>query len=1098
MIRPCLRFVLPLASALVLLPVASAAEPTAEQAEFFEKKVRPILVDTCQECHGAKKQRGGLRLDSQAALLKGGDSGPTIIPGDPEKSRLVRAIRYTDVELRMPKRGKLPDQQIADLTEWVRLGAPWPGNAGATTNTGTAFNFKERLSHWCWQPLKPLTVPAVKNTTWVRNPVDAFILAKLEAAGLAPTKPADKRTLLRRVTFDLIGLPPTPEELDAFVKDESPDAYEKVVDRLLASPHYGERWARHWLDLVRYAETRGHEFDFDIPEGWRYRDYVIRALNADLPYNRFVTEHVAGDLIAEPRRHATERFNESILGTGFWFLGEGKHSPVDIRLDGNERIDNQIDVFGKTFLGLTIACARCHDHKFDAIYTKDYYALAGYLRSSRFQQAFIGDPEPVRKIVRQIEEVDVQARALAMKPASKAVRTLAGKLEKCLLVARDPAAVAKEDPDAMTLDLWTKAQRQIDAGRAEHALHPWLVLGGLTKSEEFTTRRRELLKRLKELSAGQQDKTAQVVFEDFASPDYRGWYATGEAFGSGPAAASDLLLQPDARLPIRGLLGPGVARSDRMSRKLQGALRSRSFTIERDRIWYHIGGQQATVNLIIDGFQLIRAPIYGGLTFTVNTGDRFEWRVMDVSMWKGHRAYVELLDDGPGFVALDRVAFSDGGPPAAAPNPLIVELLADDTLTTSESLARKYQELFASVAERWGEGKLSSRAEAELVSWFLHGELRMALASVADALSEEDMAKLADMQDRRRKLEASIPAPLRVPAMADGTGENERVHIRGNHKNLGPEAPRQLLTALGGEKQPSPSSGSGRLELAQRMTDPAVNPLLPRVMVNRLWQHHFGEGIVRSVDNFGVLGETPSHPELLDWLGSQFVQEGWSLKKMHRLMVLSNTYRMASKADDAKVDEKDPQNRLWHRMPVRRLEAESIRDAMLTVSGRLDRKMYGPGVMPHLTPFMDGRGRPGVSGPLDGDGRRSVYLAVRRNFLNPMFLAFDYPIPFSTMGRRTVSNVPAQALTLLNNPFVVQQAQLWAKRALAEPGPTTEERVRRLYVSAFGRSPSEGELADALAFLAEQAKTYGKPDDPRAWTDLCHVLFNVKEFIFVG
>ncbi len=338
-----------------------------------------------------------------------------------------------------------------------------------------------------------------------------------------------------------------------------------------------------------------------------------------------------------------------------------------------------------------------------------------------------------------------------------------------------------------------------------------------------------------------------------------------------------------------------------------------------------------------------------------------------------------------------------------------------------------------------------------------------------------------------REQEAALPAPRRGLAMADGNSVDERVHIRGNHKNPGEPAPRRLPPAWGGDDMPAaPSDGSGRLELADRLTDPA-NPLVSRVIVNRLWLHHFGEGLVRTPDDFGVQGQPPTHPELLDWLANELMTNGWSLKKMHRLMVTSSAYRMSSRGDEG-AEKADPQNKL---------EAEAVRDAMLAVSGRLDRTMHGPGVSPYLTPFMVGRGRPAASGPLDGGGRRSVYLNVRRNFLNPMFLAFDYPVPFTTMGRRSTSNVPAQALTLLNNPFVVQQAQLWAKRVLAEPDRTPDQRVVGMYVTAFGREPTAEELADALKFVEEQGREYGKADDPRAWADLAHVLFNVKEFIFV-
>ena len=332
--------------------------------------------------------------------------------------------------------------------------------------------------------------------------------------------------------------------------------------------------------------------------------------------------------------------------------------------------------------------------------------------------------------------------------------------------------------------------------------------------------------------------------------------------------------------------------------------------------------------------------------------------------------------------------------------------------------------------------------------------------------------------------------------MADGSGVNERIHIRGSTKNLGIDAPRQMLVAIAGDHQPEPAKGSGRLELAQRLLD-GSDPLPTRVLVNRLWHHHFGKGIVASTDDFGIQGQRPTHPELLDWLATEFVKQGWSIKQMHRLMVLSSTYRMASQSD-AQTEQLDPQNELWHRMPIRRLEAEAIRDAMLACSGRLDRTMYGPGPTPFLTEHMQGRGRPGSSGPLDGAGRRSIYLNVRRNFLHPMFLAFDYPIPFTTIGRRGVSNVPAQALTLLNNPFVIQQAEEWSKHVIADAKQSPRERIVAMYVTAFGRPPKDVEIKEALTFLEEQSKEYGKPGDPRSWADLCHVLFNVKEFIFVN
>jgi hypothetical protein len=1063
-------------------------KPTPEQAEFFEKKVRPVLVAKCFACHSADKKRsGGLLVDSRAALLKGGDTGPAIVPGDPDKSLLVVAIGYQDTP-KMPKRSKLPDEEVADLTAWVKMGAPWPNSKTETVVAPKEFDLEERKKHWSLQPLARVAPPQVKNKDWPRNDMDRFILAALEAKGLQPADPADKRTWLRRVTFDLIGLPPTPAEIDAFLKDEASEAYEKVVDRLLASPRYGERWARHWLDLVRFAETSGHEFDFEIPHAFEYRDYVVRAFNADVPYDQFVREHLAGDLLPKPRRHPEEGFNESILGTGFWFLGESKHSPVDIRQDGADRRDNMIDVFSKTFLGLTVSCARCHDHKFDAITTKDYYSLVSYLQSSRCDNAFIDAPERIDIPARKMRQLRTEVNKLA---AGQAAVVLSERLDKL--------SAALTDRNGEGHAAFRKALAAVDAKQTNQPFGLWRALtdgDGFDKAEVFAARRKALLEHLQSRLVDQS-----VVFEDFKhATEYKGWFTTGAAFGDGPSTAFDAVLQPDQPVPVKELIGRGVAHSGLVSNKLQGSLRSRTFQIDKKFIYYRVAGRGMKVNLIIDGFQQIRDPIYGGLTFHVNHGPTFAWHKQDVSMWVGLKAYIEVLDDGDGFAELERVVFSDGAAPQDLPNAFLLQLLEDPAVTSAETLARQYQTALTALVNEWRDGKLDAAADVEariaVINALLSSNVLAALPSAAAEKAGRDRDKLTDLLKQIQEIEAKLLAPRRAMAMADGDGDNDYVYKRGNHKTPGEPAPRRFLEALAGADQPPPAKGSGRLELAERLLAES-NPLPARVLANRLCEHHFGDGIVRSPDNFGLLGQMPTHPELLDWLAQELRRRHWSIKEMHRLLVLSSTYRMASRGD-AKSDEADPENRLLHRLPLRRLEAEAVRDAMLAVSGRLDTRMYGPGPLPYLTPFMVGRGRPGASGPLDGDGRRSVYLNIRRNFLNPMFLAFDYPVPFTTIGKRSVSNVPAQALTLLNNPFVIQQAQLWSKQVLAEANRTTRERITGMYVTAFSRPPTAAELKDAQDFLTEQAKEYGQADDPRAWADLCHVLFNVKEFIFLN
>jgi hypothetical protein len=960
-----------LVALLASMPVAGLDEALAGDdpaaVDFFESKVRPLLVNRCQSCHGGGKAKGGLRLDSRPAAMTGGDTGPAIVPGKPDESLMVEAIKYGEA-LQMPPKSKLPADEIAVITRWVEQGALWPVGLDSTASGQVKpFNLRERAGHWSLRPVKDPAIPEVKDVDWPINPVDRFVLAKLEAKGLKPAVDADKRTLIRRLTFDLIGLPPKPEEVEAFVADGSPDAYEKLVDRHLANPHYGERWGRHWLDLVRFAETSGHEFDYDIPLAYRYRDYVIRAFNADVPYNQFVVEHLAGDLLPEPRRDPATGTNESTLGTGFFRLHEGVHSPVDLKEDGASKFDNQIDVLGKAFLGLTIACARCHDHKFDAISTKDYYALNGILASSRHTLAFLDPPSKFGPKLAELEAIRRQVADLCRGEA--------------------------------------KAPRAAEAGSAD------------------------------------------VVFETFDGPSYAGWFVQGDAFGQGPTRAGDWRIKAD-RVEA---LEPGVADSGAIADKLRGVLRSKTFTLTKPYIHYLAKGQGGRIDLVVNGFEKIRAPIYGDLVQDVNSPN-FAWTSMDVAQWVGHQAYIEIDDgatvdftggqsvirDGGGSIAVDEIRFADRPPqPVTAPR-------------------------------------------------------------VAEAkLPEDRLRALQPFLARYREVESSLPKPTLGQALTDGSGMDARVHVRGSTKTLGEVAPRRFLEVFADPATPAPPStdGSGRLELARRMVEP-TNPLTPRVLVNRLWHHHFGRGIVPSVDDFGAMGRTPTHPELLDYLASRFVASGWSIKAMHRLIVTSRTYRMSSRLDP-EADRLDPSNELWHRRDVRRLEAEVIRDAVLAVSGRLDPTLYGPSVAPHLTPFMEGRGRPGHSGPLDGDGRRSLYIDVRRNFLTPMLLAFDYPTPASTMGRRNVSNVPAQALTLMNDPFLVQQARVWADRTRKDPAVPATESVERMYREAFGRPPGDDERAAALGFLDEQAKAYGKADDPRAWADLAHVLFNVKEFVAV-
>jgi len=1068
-----------------------AESPTVDSVEFFERKVRPLLIAKCQTCHGAERQKGGLRLDSRESLLKGGESGPVVVVGEPNKSELIRAINYEADGFQMPPTGKLDPMSVAVLTEWVRLGIPWSKtdsrvNAG---KAGESFDLAERAKHWSFQPLHRDAPPKVSHASWCRNVIDDFVAARLEQAQLEPAPPAERRTLLRRITYDLTGLPPTIPEIRDFLSDESPMAYERVVERLLASPHYGVRWGRHWLDLVRYAESYGHEFDYDIPWAWPYRDYVVRAVNDDVPYNDFVIEHIAGDLLGSPRSRLGSGANESIIGTAFWWFGQAKHSPVDLRAEECETIDNQIDVFAKTFLGLSVSCARCHDHKFDPIRTDDYYALAGFLQSSHQQIAFLDESFPIERFDRW--RLSVRDKFVDLSAALANVGSVG----------------------------WlVGAPNRADAA-SEVLLSPWRVLGSLSASQQFAWRRRAVVAEFKKASnEARHAPSTTIVFEDFAEPNFAGWRVTGAAFGTGPSRAGDFVVGTDPRRPIEQFASADTAHSGLISPKLRGAIRSKTFTIEKPFIHYrasrhgtitssdsHRPFKSGQLNLIIDGFQIIRAPLYGEFSLAVPQNTPLAWYTQDVSKFVGSRAYIEIVDEDDGWIVVDSIVFSsEPRPPRPAPNQLIGKLLEDESIDTPAKLADGYARIFKEAIRLWSSGRLAkdpfARDRVAILNLMRHFSL--------PAGNCRSVEKLAALLAEWRRRESGLEVQARTVALVDGSAENEHVLIRGNPSKPGPEVPRRFLEVFGSQPISTAEAGSGRFQLSQGLTGPA-KPLLARVFVNRLWHHHFGRGIVASPDDFGKMGQPPTHPALLDDLAQELINSGWSTKHVQRLIVLSSTYRMSSRHPDELANRVDPANRLLHRMPVQRLEGEAIRDSLLSLAGRLDERLEGPSVPVHLSRFMDGRGRPTVSGPIDGAGRRSIYLAVRRNFATPLFVAFDYPSPSTTAGRRGTSNVPAQALALLNDSLVAQQAEAWSKRVrslrnrVSMSRENTADRhdersmIAELYESAFARLPTVDEMAAAQRFLNEQMRDSAPGRVTEAWSDLCHVLVNVKEFTYV-
>ncbi len=1095
------------AAFLLLAPSVRAAEPGTE---FFERRIRPLLVRHCYECHShaAKEPKGGLLLDSRAGIRKSGETGPSVVPNKVNDSLLIAAIRHESLE--MPPKEKLPESVIADFVKWIEMGAPDPRDVPPDPNASAhelwETQYQQRLDWWSLQPVVAPEIPTVRDPEWSGQAIDRYILSKLEEHNLGPARQAGKRTLIRRLTFALTGLPPKPQEVRAFIADESPAAYETLVDRLLDSPHFGERWARHWMDVVRYTDTYGYEWDMPAKGAWRYRDYLTRAFNNDVPFDQIVREQIAGDLLEQPRINTADHINESLIGPMFYQMGENRHGDSS-EFNGihQEMLDNKIDAFSKAFQAMTIACARCHDHKLDAVAQREYYALAGVFISSRWVANTVDLPERNASVIAELQRMKSELRPALAADWLSDVQRLAGEMQAAgrggreslspaLSAALEVKPEGEKDPQPLPLEHPLHALSQMIAPDAKQPVAAiWTEIQSQYAAE---TKKR----------AG-ENKAHFNFAVDFRDGVPEGWSVDGT--GLNVVACGDFTVALEGDTAVNRIL-PGGLFTNALSPRLNGAVRTPYLnTFENGHISFECcGGDFAARRTVYDNAFLTEKQIY------LQQQDP-KWELMStVKPMKGRRIYIEFATktsnpnfpprvglggpttkeqeaDPRSWFGITRVALHEA--PFTPKDELtrFQSLFACDPPQTIDEATKQYVAWFEGAVQAWA----ANQAKPEhvvLLNWLLVNGL---LSNAGDRAG----TNVAELVARYRATEQKLATPCTVNGMADvDPGYDYRINIRGVYDDLGDAIPRGYVQALAGSTGGFASSTSGRRELAEIVAS-RQNPLTARVFVNRVWHWLFGTGIVATPNDFGHLGDPPSHPELLDHLAANFVQEGWSTKKLIRAIVLSEVWRQAGSLD-AVAMQVDPRNRLLHHYPLRRLEAEAIRDAVLAVSGRLDPRLFGPPTNPARA-NEDSQKRL-FSGPLDGDGRRAIYTKITI-MEPPKFLSlFNQPEPKIPTGKRDVTNTPAQSLTLLNDPFVKGQAEHWAQRLVVTPHQSVAARLSDMFQAAFGRDLTIDESqrwADAVSDLAQlhQVADSERLSHVALWQDIAHAIFNTKEFVYV-
>ena len=942
--------------------------------------------------------------------------------------------------------------------------------------------YRDRLKWWSLQPVSKPALPKVKAAWPARNEVDRFIHAALEAKNLKPAAPANRRALARRLSFALTGLPPSIELSDGFALDTAPRAFERLVQHLLDSPHFGEHWARHWMDVVHYSDTHGYEWDAPAKNAWMYRDYLVRAFNTDVPFRQLVLEQIAGDLI-EPRIDARAGLNESLIGLMALRMGERRHGDNgDAEGVTQEAMADIIDTMGKGFLGTTLACAQCHNHKLDAVAQRDYYALTGVMMSTRWNVRTVDAADANLAVIAALRHIK---RGIRTETAERWLGAKQAVTEKIQAIPADVNATAAF-PETLVA-LWKKSLKT--------PLAP----------EEFA---RERARRVAE------NKANLKLLADFTrETGAPGWQWDGSGMHHGWVRDGEVVVADEGTNVLAQIL-PAGRWSHVWSQRLAGALRSPLFDANSTTTFSVelAAGKHAARSFIVDqAFHSERMQFISQLTPRWQTLTAGSFSSLEGSVDRApRRVYLELvtkslnnyfpprigygglkesdLADERSWFGLTQIHQHPAGKPPLDELARFAPLF--DTPLANKPWAARLASLLHAALQRWSRGECSAE-DVRLINDALDAKL---LPNDLPPHSE-----LAELVANYRDTEKQLRPDRTIGTASDWLeGRDERVGIRGSYTQLGAEVPRGNITSLGGAVARAQPAASGRLELARSIAHDR-NPLTARVFVNRVWLHLFGEGLVRTPDDFGHLGQPPSHPELLDYLAARFVEEGWSLKKLVAMLVASATWQQSSLPNEAALNV-DAENRLWHHMPLRRLEAEAIRDSMLRVSGRLDPRLHGAPTNPHRVATDDSKRL--HSGPIDGDGRRSLYTKMTL-MEPPRFLAiFNQPIPKFAAGHRDVTNVPDQALAMLNDPFVIAMAKHWSTRVLKDGAPTAEQRASRMLAAALARPPAPEEIARLVQLVQRSASLRGAKvetllDCQPAWQDAAHAIFNLKEFIHV-